>query len=44
MSEILFESPMVVLGFGAVFTLIAGYTWVQTGSLWARNIALVFFC
>ncbi|MCU0716469.1 MAG: hypothetical protein MUD03_10120 [Pirellula sp.] len=43
MSEILFESPMVVLGFGAVFTLIAGYTWVQTGSLWARNIALVFF-
>lgn len=41
MSEILFESPMVVLGFGVVFTLIAGYTWIQTGTSWARNVALI---
>ncbi|AMV35584.1 hypothetical protein VN12_26060 [Pirellula sp. SH-Sr6A] len=39
MSEILFESPLLVLGFGVLFTIIAGYAWIQTGNPWARNIA-----
>jgi hypothetical protein len=39
MSEILFESPLIVLAFGVVFTLITGYAWFQTGNPWARNSA-----